>query len=298
MRLQPLAKTQVARFFMRFLGMRAYGSRRTKRPIAVVTMAYNEPDMLPFWLRHYEAQVGLADCYVLDHGSTDGSTDKIGANVVRLPRSPFDETARAVMISGYCADLLQYYDSVLYTDADELVIADPDIAENLREYAMLGGGPEIVTCLGLDVVHDEATEGPLDPAVSVLTQREWFWPFPMLCKPTFIRSPYVWGPGFHPRDEEPRFAGLYLLHIAYADMTLVARRQAKRNLTPPMHGGDHHRIEPEAIMNLIRGQIPWGHLVDVALNGCKAERAIHEAVMANPYERHPELWRIPERFRR
>lgn len=269
----------------------------SRRPLAVVTMSFNEPDMLPFWIRHYAEQVGLADCYVLDHGSTDGSTDGLGAHVVRLPRSDFDETVRAATVSGFCTALLQRYEAVLYTDVDELVIADPLVAPSLIAYAALPGLPEVVTCLGLDVVHDETMEGPLDPTLPLMAQRSWFWAFPMLCKPTFIRRPYAWGIGFHLRNEAPNFAGLYLLHIAYADMTLVARRQAKRNVSPPVYGGDHHRLEPEVIVNLIRNQIPWNRRRDVALNGCEAERAVHVNLTTDPGKRHPDVWRIPDRFK-
>ncbi len=53
----------------------------------MVTMAYNEATMLPLWLRHYERQVGAENCYVLDHGSSDGSTVGINANLIRLPRT-------------------------------------------------------------------------------------------------------------------------------------------------------------------------------------------------------------------
>ncbi len=117
---------------------RAYSLRGhvSKRPLAVVTMARNEPDYLPIWLRHYGLQVGPDDCYVLDHASDDGSTNDLPCNVIRLPSSPYDIAAVSEVVSSFCASLLRNYSAVIYTDADEIIIADPLIANSLTEYVL------------------------------------------------------------------------------------------------------------------------------------------------------------------
>lgn len=67
----------------------------TAKTLACVTMAYNEADMLPIWLKHYGRQAKPANCFVLDHGSDDGSTANLGgAHLLRLARSPLDELSR------------------------------------------------------------------------------------------------------------------------------------------------------------------------------------------------------------
>ena len=97
--------------------------------IAALTMSWNEAYFLPIWLRHYAGQLGAANCFVIDHGSDDGSTDSLGdASRIRMPRTPLDETRRADCVSHVAAGLLAYYDVVLHTDVAELLVADPLVA--------------------------------------------------------------------------------------------------------------------------------------------------------------------------
>ena len=63
--------------------------------VAAVTMVFNEKGKLPIWTRYYGAQLSPGQCYIIDHGSTDGSTDNLGGfNQIRLPRSPQDNEKR------------------------------------------------------------------------------------------------------------------------------------------------------------------------------------------------------------
>ena len=49
--------------------------------VAALTMMHNETVWAPVWARHYAREVGAENCLVLDHGSTDGSTDGLGVHV-------------------------------------------------------------------------------------------------------------------------------------------------------------------------------------------------------------------------
>ena len=44
---------------------------------AAVTFVYNESFNLPLWRRHYGAQLGTENLFIVDDGSDDGSTDGI-----------------------------------------------------------------------------------------------------------------------------------------------------------------------------------------------------------------------------
>ena len=75
--------------------------------IAAVTMAYNEPDFATLWAAHYGAEVGARHCFIIDHGSDDGSLEALGGvNIVAIPRSPQDDARRAKFVSAFCASLL------------------------------------------------------------------------------------------------------------------------------------------------------------------------------------------------
>ena len=210
--------------------------------LAAVTMVYNEAALLPLWLRHYARQVGAAHCYVIDHGSDDGSTDDLRpASVIRLPRSPHDDARRARAVSAFCASLLEWYDGVIHTDVDEFVLADPAAWPDLRAFAAASDA-DAVTAIGLNVIQ-VAEEAPLDPARPVLAQRAYAAFSSALCKPVLIRRPVRWAPGFHCADVALRFDGLFLFHLRYCDRDAALTRLARTRAMPwaDRSAGAHQR---------------------------------------------------------
>jgi hypothetical protein len=200
-------------------------------------MVYNEAEYLPVWLRHHARQVGAAHCHVIDHGSTDGSTEGL-RSVLRLPRSAHDDARRADFVSEYCAALLRWYDAVLFSDVDELVVL-PCAAGGLDLSAL----PEVTYAAGFNVLH-VAEEGPLDLARSIGTQRRWAWFASAMCKPVLIRRRVCWAPGFHSVDAPMALGGLTLFHLRYADRAIALRRLARTRVMPWANaaGGEHQRV--------------------------------------------------------
>lgn len=255
--------------------------------VAAVTMVYNEPDYMDLWCRHYGAQVGLENCYVIDHGSDDGTTDDLGAvNVIRLPRSPKDNELRARLVSDTCAELLGRYGAVIHVDVDELLVADPRYHRNLTDCARAMTGP-VRHAIGLEVWHLETDEPEIDITRPVSLQRGWTWFNSALCKPVMIREPVVWSPGFHsvmtpPAAAPLAFEHLFLFHLRYFD---VPRGLARLGRTRSMawaseHAGQHQRQPDEKWLSLVNGvarlsrardadldrrRPPLGPLVDAAI---------------------------------
>ena len=191
--------------------------------MAAVTMVYNEPDFLPIWLRYYVAQVGPTHCYVIDHGSDDGSTrDLPGVNVIRIPRSPIHEEKRCRFVSNFASSLLEWYDWVIHTDADEIVVADPALHHSLADFAATCEH-EVITTIGCNVVHP-TDEAPIDLTLEIMSQRHWVHFLASMCKPVLTRRPIRWGAGFHRADAEPRFDDLFLFHLRWFDRDIGARR--------------------------------------------------------------------------
>lgn len=199
--------------------------------LAAVSMVYNEADFLPVWLRHYGALVGLEHCYVIDHGSDDGSTAALDpANRLRLPRSPHDDARRARFVSRFCDGLLEWYDWVLYTDIDEIVVPDPRLHSGLAALCALARGP-VITAIGLNL-HHMPEEAPIDLATPLGAQRRWVRFTGAMCKPVLIRRGVNWAPGFHCADAPISFEPLYLIHLRWCDRDLGLKRLAKTRAMP------------------------------------------------------------------
>ncbi|CAI9119680.1 glycosyltransferase family 2 protein [Brytella acorum] len=284
-----------------------------KAPLAVVTMTYNEAELLPVWRSHYAAQVGESACHVIDHGSDDGSTHDLGRiNVLRIPRSPQDDDRRATAISLYCAALLQWYDAVIYVDVDELLVADPALFPDLVTFAACWPEP-IATATGFDVIHVDTEETPIDWSRLVSLQRRWLRFSSAMCKCVLIRQPVVWAPGFHNANILPHFnAPLFLFHLRYADHDAGIRR-LQRTRTQPWayeNAGAHQRMPDMEWSSMLGGMAGLPQNTDVSLTtDCGDLRHWRDRLLSSTRDRAADrykldlhlsgdaLWALPGRFR-
>ncbi len=287
-----------------------------RAPLAVVTMVYDEPMFLPLWVRHYASQVAPTHLYVVDHGSDDGSTDPAnlaaGLNIVRIPRSPQDDGRRCRFISNLCAALLSWYESVIYVDVDEILVADPALHASLVDYAVSLDPQAVISAIGLDVVHSPGDEPGLDWSRPVSLQRSWLRFTSAMCKPVLIRRPVQWAPGFHNIDAPPRFDELFLFHLRYADLqsglTRLTRTRRQAWISP--QAGSHQRMADTAWRDMLLGMAalprhlePTLGLEDPALRRWLARVVQSAATRETELYRidlhlsGDALWRLPERFR-
>jgi hypothetical protein len=223
--------------------------------LAAVTMVYNEVDFTELWCRHFAGQVGAENCYVIDHGSDDGTTDDLGdINVIRIPRSPYDVAEQSRLVSELCNDLLGRYDAVIHSDVDELLVADPRYHRGLQDCARAMTAP-VLHSVGLDLWHLPDSEPPIDITRPISLQRGWTWFNSALCKPVIIREPVNWSPGFHSVDHPIVFEHLYMFHLRYFDVERGLRRLAKTRSMPwaTTDAGGHQRQPDESWLNLVNG---------------------------------------------
>lgn len=197
---------------------------RRRPQVAVLTVARDEAVMLPRWVAHYGAQVGVDNLLVLDDGSTDGSTDGLACSVHRIPGFPPGqfEGSRMRLVSGIARGLLETYDVVVFTDVDELLLADPARHDGLVDLLQARADVPVLASLALNVVHHVGVEEPLDAARPVLDQRRLAVFAPVMCKPAVKRVPAAWGLASHgirtPYAVEP---DLFMLHLKFADRDLL-----------------------------------------------------------------------------
>jgi hypothetical protein len=238
-------------------------------PLAVVTMTYNENRKLPYWLAHYAGEVGLENCTIIDHGSDDGSTDRIaGANRLRLPRSPQDNDRRTAMISDIVSALLNHYAHVAYVDVDELLVADPDRHASLVDYADTVAS-DAITSIGIEIVHG-AGEAPLDGRRGIGEQRGHGIFSSSMCKTSLVGKRPTWAPGFHAHAGAPQFDELYLFHLRHADLDQALERLETTRAMAWAHAaaGRHQRGASGDMVDLVQrfGSRPLGNFTALAEN--------------------------------
>jgi hypothetical protein len=216
-------------------------------------MVKDEAVLLPIWWHYYSQFFPPEDMYILDHGTTDGSTS--GPGFVRIP------VAHPVVDWGWHRDMIQHhqhllmqrYDMVLCTDVDEIVAPDAAIG-TLGDY-MDQFVNDFVTCTGYEVIHLKEEEEKLDLSRRIFDQRSYWFYNPVYSKPLLARVPMHWHGGMHRRvdgltADDPR---LYLIHLHRVDYDMCLLRHQQRmshawnQRDVDEHWGYQNRIvDPEA----------------------------------------------------
>lgn len=227
--------------------------------VAIITMCYNEGAMLDLWARHYGNLVGMQNLFILDHGSSDGSTVSCGGNVIRLPRGEFDDNRRATAISLQQQALLRFYDAVVYTDTDEFLVVDPARHGSFMAFMQTVNGP-VTAPLGIDVAHLPKTELAIDFRRPILSQRRFGLFKASGSKPVIVTEPTEWAGGFHMVRSEPDFrSDIMLFHLKAVDLERgLERLRVTRALEWPEASlkigiGGHQRIDDETYVQWFHG---------------------------------------------
>jgi hypothetical protein len=212
--------------------------RRRRR--AAFTVVQNEAVMLPLWLDYYGRYFEPDDLYVLDHESTDGSSSALTGRCRVIPihrTSSFDHRWLRQTAEAFQAFLLQSYETVLFTEADEFLVADPRSYKGLDHYIESLERPA-ARCLGFNVVH-QPDEPPLrfdEPPL--LAQRRYWHASLQYCKRLISKVPLRWCEGFHVEynaPDDPPDPELLLVHLHRIDYDWCMARHrstAERDWSP------------------------------------------------------------------
>lgn len=255
---------------------------------AAITMVYNEAVFLPLWLDYYGKNLGYDNLYIIDHGSDDGSTTRIPGNVLKIPRTDFDDAQRVAFINTFQKALFSYFECVFYTDCDEFLLPRPDRYTCLASYLKNNPHGNVVRAVGVEVMQNDLSLPPVDFTKAILPQRPYGFVSPWESKPLITRTPVEWSPGFH-ECNHPSFLDedLWLFHLKLCDLHYaLARLNLTRSMKWSQQGlsfGQHQRSRDEDLLalmqNLIAEQQPESldqlPLADVlAQGGCSALRRI------------------------
>lgn len=275
----------------RYVTCMTFDSKSAVR-VCALTNVFNEAVNLPIWLRYYGTHVGQGNLIILDHGSNDGSTRDLGtASVVHLPRTPFNDVQRAALVSAFATGLLQFYDAVIYSDCDEILVADPAEFSGLLDFVARMTGPA-ATAIGLNLKQNLASEDSLITDQGILKQRSLVQFVSPMCKTLVIKKPPSWAGGFHSSNFEPAFGDLYLFHLRDVDLARSLQRLTITRgveFADPQHGM-HHRSTADAYIKrfLPVATAPvtdsWDFSADTQ---AYRERMVHS---------HTNRWYIPEHW--
>ena len=171
-----------------------------------------------------------------------------------MPTAPFDDVRRANIVSDIANALLHSYDFVIYSDCDEILVADPIKFASLGDFCAKFHGP-CSAGIGSNLVHNIKCESPLEAAEGVLIQRSHVQFVSPMCKPLLIRERVSWGAGFHSANFPLDFSGLFLFHLRWVDLGECLKRLAitrKINFNNPNEGA-HQRLSNLEYINIFAG---------------------------------------------
>lgn len=143
-------------------------SETRDRSCALFTVAHNEGEMLPLWLRYYTQHVSLRDIYILDDRSTDGSLKDVNPdiNIILMPaynNKSMSHEYDVRYVESYGTQffaftlLLAGYKCYISVDVDELLVVDPEkypggLQELIREF-IVKDGVAYLRATGRDLLH-------------------------------------------------------------------------------------------------------------------------------------------------
>jgi len=171
---------------------------------AVYTMVKNEDVFLPLWLKHYSKY--FKNIHVLNNNTTDGSVEKahkkfdFTEHKITKEINYGIEEMRNMGIDGQRMLFEKYgYDLVVFAEADEFIVADPDKYSGLDDF-VLQMKSDYVFNTGKEVLQLD-NEKAIDWDKPILAQRSVWWPHPSYHKPTISKIPLNWVDGFHYLEE-------------------------------------------------------------------------------------------------
>lgn len=206
------------------------------KPFAMFTIAQDEIDLLPVWLRWHQNYAPEADIYVLDHESRGDAAEYLAclmSNVRVIPvyhRESFDYEWLTRTVEDFMAFLLRSYELVGFSEVDELLWPLKPQTPTLRSVA-INHGALFVRATGMCVVHHYPEEPPLDWDQPILAQRRHWYPSERYSKVCLARKPVHWRNGFHGAYNVPdtlvAHPDLFCLHLHQADYATTLRRHQR-----------------------------------------------------------------------
>lgn len=231
-----------------------------KRDVCVFTIVQNDEWMINRWHEYYSQHFCPKDIYILDHHLRGkGCADHLGHKCNVLPLTyglSFDHDWLRVTVTVKQKQLLESYNKVLFCEADEFVIPDPNKYSGLIQY-IKGFRGSIMKTVGYNITHASG-EPDMDLSGKILEQRsQWIRSF-SFDKPLLATVPVEYTVGFHNCVNNSEQDGdLYLIHLKWMcrrylleKNTEICKREWSEFDWRSGRGLEHKAIDQEAIEKL------------------------------------------------
>lgn len=223
-----------------------------KSDFGIFTIVQNEKYFLPKLIKYYTQYVNPIDFYVLDHESTDGSTDDLDVNVVSVKHEKsFDHQWLVNTVEDFQKKLLTKYKIVIFIEADDfLYTLKGDFLSQMWDNLKWN---DYVVNIGYNIVHDYDGEEKddnlnLENLDHTLRYRKFWSRKVNHDKGLITKVPLTYSHGFHdvhsPNASGVRDSDLFLAHLHTVDWKLNLMRNEHRLKNRKMHhdqGAPHNK---------------------------------------------------------
>lgn len=195
---------------------------------AIFTIVKDEKFFLPIWLRYYKQYFLNEDIYILNHESSDGSTDNLDVNVTNIYNSvDFDHLWLVESVQNFQKELLKKYKVVIFTEIDEILYGYNQKLNDLIE-EFTSSENQYLTCIGYEIMQDIEKEKQISNEESILENRNNWFRYDLYDKTLISKIPLNYTVGFHHCDQAKNFKNLYMAHLHRMDFNMMLERHHLR----------------------------------------------------------------------
>jgi|688.fasta_scaffold115492_1 hypothetical protein len=226
---------------------------------AVIGLFHKEYFYINFWQNYYGKLFGLENLYVIGELEIDTSFKLFDSKINKINYKPqyfADHEEHTQLVISLQNQLLKNYDTVIFAEADQYFVPDPELYLNLNDY-LFRNTQDYIRVSGWNVRQNLLEEVAYDPCKRIMQQRKyWFkdpWPED---KQTIIRKPIeYYSPGFHQCiPTVQRDPNLYNIHLQKFDFSICNSRfsnytqRENRHPSSGMNGLGNHIWKQDEVL--------------------------------------------------
>jgi len=236
---------------------------------AVFTIVKNEWYFLQKWVEHYKKYFPDEDIYILDHQTTDGSTDNLDVNVIKVINdATFDANWLRDTVQNFQTKLLEDYECVLFAEVDEIVYS---IERPLNEFIdeFIKSNDSYVTCFSHEIMENFAeNEEPVNlKNEKIIDKRNW-WCKQVIYKNLYDKTllskiPLIYDIGFHDvfNGERNYVDDFFMVHLHRFDVNYMLKRGIEKSKWTRLPGAGVFPHTREEIIYTWFPTVPGGQFV-------------------------------------